>query len=211
MNLSYRLGHIIFGVLYRLLFRYRAYHPERVPASGPVILAANHTSFLDPPLVGLPLARPLSYLARKSLFRNWLIGAVLRSWQVVPVDRDGAGAAGLKAILNRLRQGHAVLLFPEGTRSPDGRLQPARSGIGLAIIKSECPVVPVRVFGTYEAWGRHYRFPRPRRIAVAYGEPLDFTALRREAKTASKERLKAIYQEAADTVMAAIARLQPED
>lgn len=211
MNLSYRLGHIFLGLLYRLLFRYRAYHPERVPATGGVILAANHVSFLDPPLIGLPLRRPLSYLARKSLFRNRLIGALLRSWQAVPVDRDGGGAAGLKAILDRLRRGDAILLFPEGTRSPDGTLQPPRSGIGLAIIKSDCPVVPVRVFGTYEAWGRHQRWPRPRPIAVAYGEPMDFAELRAEAKTASRERLKAIYQEAAEAIMAAIARLEPRD
>ena len=81
----------------------------------------------------------------------------------MPVDRDGGGAAGLKAILDRLLAGGGIILFPEGTRTRDGKLQPARSGIGLIVTKSEAPVVPVRVFGTFEAWGRNLKFPRPRK------------------------------------------------
>jgi len=209
MNFSYFLGWCAFRLLYATYFRWRVFHPERVPRIGPVILASNHLSFLDPPLVGAGLNRGINYLARKTLFRYPGIGALLRSWSAVPVDRDGGSAAGLKEILDRLKHGGAILLFPEGTRSPDGRLQPARSGVGLAIIKSTAPVVPVRVFGTFEAYGRGVTFPRPVRIAVKYGEPMDFAALRAEAKHCSKERLKEIYQQAADEVMAAIARLQP--
>ncbi|MFN3408245.1 MAG: lysophospholipid acyltransferase family protein, partial [Limisphaerales bacterium] len=150
MNLPYFLGWCAFRLLYATYFRWRVFHPERVPATGPVILAANHLSFLDPPLVGAGLRRPINYLARKTLFRYPGIGALLRSVNAVPVDRDGGSAAGLKEILDRLKRGGAIILFPEGTRSPDGRLQPARSGVGLAIIKSTAPVVPVRVFGTFE-------------------------------------------------------------
>lgn len=209
MNLSYLLFWYVFRLLYTLLFRFRAYHPERVPPSGPAILAANHASFLDPPLVGAGVHRPLHYLARESLFKNPLAAAILRSWNVVPVDREGGGARGLKAILDRLKEGGAIVLFPEGTRTSDGRLQPARAGVGLAIIKSSCPVIPVRLFGTFDAFGRHHRLPRPCRITVTYGPPLDFSQLRAEARTADKPRLKAIYQEAADCVMAAIAALKP--
>jgi 1-acyl-sn-glycerol-3-phosphate acyltransferase len=185
------------------------FNRERVPVSGPVILAANHMSYLDPPLVGCALPRDINYLARESLFRYPVMGAVLRSWNSVPVDRDGGGAAGLRAILDRLLAGGGIILFPEGTRSPDGKLQPARSGIGLTVIKSAAPVVPVRVFGTYEAYGRHITIPRPRSVTVKYGEPMDFDALRAEAKTCSKVRLKEIYQQVADEIMAAIAKLEP--
>jgi 1-acyl-sn-glycerol-3-phosphate acyltransferase len=143
------------------------------------------------------------------LFRWPGVGALLRSWNAVPVDRDGGGAAGLKAILDRLRAGGAIILFPEGTRTRDGRLQPARSGIGLTVIKSAAPVIPVRVGGTFEAYNRFMKFPRPRRVTVTYGQPLDFRALRAEARTCSKERLKEIYQEVADRIMAAIAELEP--
>ena len=127
---------------------------------------SNHASFIDPPLVGSGVKRGINYLARENLFRFPVMGWVLRQWQVVPVDRDGGGAAGLRAILDRLLAGGAIILFPEGTRTRDGKLQPARSGIGLTVIKSTAPVVPARVFGTFEAYGRHLGLPRPRRVAV---------------------------------------------
>jgi 1-acyl-sn-glycerol-3-phosphate acyltransferase len=208
MNPSYRLGWILFRALYASYFRWRVFGAENVPLQGGVILASNHASFLDPPLVGAGLRRDINYLARESLFRFPGIGALLRSWNSVPVDREGGGARGLKAILDRLLAGGGIILFPEGTRTRDGKLQPARSGIGLTVIKSNAPVVPVRVFGTYEAYGRHLKFPRPHRVAVKYGRPLDFAQLRAEAKTCDKPRLKAIYQEVADEIMAAIAKLE---
>jgi 1-acyl-sn-glycerol-3-phosphate acyltransferase len=209
MNLSYRLGWLFFRFLYATYFRWRVFNPERVPQDGPVILASNHASFLDPPLVGSGLKRGCNYLARESLFRYPGVGALLRSWQAVPVDRDGGGASGLKAILDRLLAGGVIILFPEGTRTKDGQLQPARSGIGLTVIKSNAPVVPVRVFGTFEAYGRTAKFPKPHRVSVKYGLPMEFRALRAEAKTCTKPRLKEIYQQVADEIMSEIARLEP--
>ena len=199
-----------FRALYRFYFGWRVCNPERVPLEGPVILASNHASYLDPPLVGAGIHRDINYLARESLFRFPIVGWVLRNWNSVPVDREGGGARGLKAILDRLLKGGAIILFPEGTRSRDGKLQPARSGIGLTVIKSTAPVVPVRVFGTYEAFGRHMKFPKFRRhVAVKYGKPMHFEKLRAEAKECSKDRLKEIYQQVADELMEAIATLQP--
>ncbi len=208
MNLSYRIAWCGFRVLYGVYFRRRVRGAEHVPLQGPVILASNHASYLDPPLVGSSLPRDINYLARESLFRFPLVGAILRSWNSVPVDRDGGGARGLRNILDRLLAGGGIILFPEGTRTTDGMLKPARSGIGLTVIKSEAPVVPVRVFGTYEAYGRHMKFPRPKRLSVVFGKPIDFSALRAEAKTCSKDRLKVIYQEVADRIMAEIAALK---
>ncbi len=211
MNLSYRLGWIFFRTLYATYFRWRVFGAENVPKTGGVILASNHASFLDPPLVGSGLRRGINYLARESLFRFPGMGALLRSWSAVPVDRDGGGARGLMMILDRLLAGGAIILFPEGTRTRDGKLQPARSGIGLTVIKSSAPVVPVRVFGTFEAYGRHHKFPRPHRVAVKYGQPMNFENLRAEAKTCDKTRLKEIYQQVADEIMAAIAKLEPRE
>jgi 1-acyl-sn-glycerol-3-phosphate acyltransferase len=208
MNPSYRLGWRLFRAIYATYFRWRVVDAQNVPLQGGVILASNHASFIDPPLVGAGLRRDINYLARESLFRFPGVGALLRSWNAVPVDRDGGGARGLKAILDRLLAGGAIILFPEGTRTKDGRLQPARSGIGLTVIKSTAPVVPVRVFGTFDAFGRHIKFPRPRRIMVKYGQPMDFARLRAESKTCDKPRLKIIYQEVADEIMAAIAKLE---
>lgn len=209
MNPSYYVGWVLFRLMYATYFRWRVFHPERVPLTGPVILASNHLSFLDPPLVGSGVHRGINYMARKTLFRYPGIGALLHSWNAVPVDRDGGSASGLKEILDRLKRGGAIIMFPEGTRSLTGELLPARSGIGLAIIKSTAPVVPVRVFGTFEAYGKHVKIPRPHRVQVKYGEPMDFAALRAEAKVCSKDRLKEIYQEVADELMAEIANLRP--
>jgi len=210
MKPVYYLGWSAYRLLFATYFRWRVHHPERVPRHGPVILASNHASFLDPPLVGAGLTREINYLARESLFRYPGIGWLLRAVNSVPVDRDGGGGAGLRAILDRLLKGGGIILFPEGTRTRDGQLQPARSGVGLTVIKSTAPVVPVRVSGTFQAFGRHVRFPHPHPVAVTYGQPMLFEKLRAEAKTVCRPRLKEIYQEVADQIMAAIADLGPD-
>ena len=207
MNFSYRCGWLFFRALFSIYFRWRVRGAENVPKTGGVILAANHASYADPPLVGSGLDRGINYLARQSLFRFPLIGRLLSSWSAVPVDRDGGGAKGLKIILDRLLGGAGIILFPEGTRSRDGKLQPAQPGIGLIVAKSDAPVVPVRIFGTYEAWGRNRKVPLPKRISMRYGEPMLFEKLRAEARNCSRERLKEIYQQIADEIMTAIAGL----
>jgi 1-acyl-sn-glycerol-3-phosphate acyltransferase len=210
MNFIYRLVWLLIRLLLHTYFHGRYFHADRVPLTGPVILAANHASFLDPPLIGGGFNRAVNYLARNTLMDIPVFGAVLRRLNVVPVDRDGGGGAGLKAILDRLLIGGVILLFPEGTRTRDGQLQPAKSGIGLTVIKSTAAVVPVRVHGSFDALGRHMKFPLPCRVTVTYGEPLDFKSLREEARICSKPRLKEIYQQVADEIMAEIARLEPQ-
>lgn len=204
----YRVGWRTARIVCGIGFRRREGGSERVPLSGPFILAANHDSLMDPPLVGSSCPRPISYLARESLFSNRVFGWVLRKVGSVPVDRDGASGKGLKTILDRLLLGDGIILFPEGTRSRDGRLQVGRPGIGLVVVKSGAPVVPVRVFGTYAAFGRHRRVPRPSPVGVRFGEPLRFDAKVAEARTAGRPRVKAIYQEIADEIMSEIARLE---
>jgi 1-acyl-sn-glycerol-3-phosphate acyltransferase len=210
MTFAYWCGWRAFRTVFATYFRWRVYNPERVPLSGPVILASNHASYIDPPLVGAGVRRQISFLARETIFHVPVLASILRSWEVVPVDRDGGTGRGLKQILNRLEKGGAIILFPEGTRSRHGELNPARSGIGLTVIKSNAPVVPARVFGTHDAFGPHKRIPRPRRLSVKYGQPLLFEALRAEAATCSKPRVKEIYQQVADEIMVEIARLEPK-
>ncbi len=207
----YKFTWIVCRMIFGIYFRWRILSPQNVPMTGPVILASNHASFLDPPLIGSAVRRQVNYLARESLFRFPLFGAYLRALNSVPVDRDGQGAKGLKMILDRLLKGGAIILFPEGTRTSDGNLQPARSGVGLTVIKSDAVVVPVRAFGTFEAWNRKQLIPRPRRVTLKFGKPMDFTKLRAEATTCPKLRLKQIYQEVADQIMAQIDRLEQTD
>ena len=208
MKPLYFIGWSFFRCFFRFYCRCQIFNPENVPASGPVILASNHASFLAPPLVGSATPREINYLARETLFRFPVIGTILRRVNAVPVDREGGGARGLRAILDRLLAGGGIILFPEGTRSTTGELQRGKSGIGLTVIKSNAPVVPVRVFGTFEALGRHHAFPRPRRVAVKFGKPMDFTELRAEAQTCSKPRLNEIYQIVADELMETISSLE---
>jgi len=208
MNPTYFLAWSGFRFIARFYFRRRFYNAERVPLTGPLILAANHESYIDPFLVGSGFKRSIHYLAREDLFAVPVLHWLLPRLQTVPVDREGGGARGLKVILDRLLAGGGIILFPEGTRTRDGKLQRPRLGIALTVIKSNAPVFPVRVF-TYRAFGRHMRFPVPRRVAVKYGAPMTFDHLRAEAKTCSKQRLKEIYQTVADDLMAAIAKLGP--
>lgn len=209
MTASYFAGWTFFRAVFAIYFRWKVFNPERVPLDGPVILASNHASYIDPPLVGAGVERQINFLARDSIFHVPILSGILRSWDVVPVDRDGGTGRGLKMILSRLEKGGAIILFPEGTRSRDGELNAARSGIGLTVIKSTAPVLPCRVFGTHRAFGPHMVIPRPRQLTVKYGRPLLFQAMRSEAAICSKQRVKEIYQRVADEIMAEIARLEP--
>lgn len=209
MKPIYTCGRTLFRLLFSTYFGWRVRDPERVPPSGPVILAANHTSYLDPPLIGAAALREINYLARASLFRFPVMGWLLRRVNSVPVDRDGGSGKGLRTILSRLEQGGAIILFPEGTRSADGNMLPAESGIGLIILKTEAPVVPVRVFGTHAAYGRGMKFPMPRRVGVAFGHPISFAAEREEARGADRRRLKELYTLSANRLMGEIAKIAP--
>jgi 1-acyl-sn-glycerol-3-phosphate acyltransferase len=209
MKPLYWTGWKFFRVFTKTWFRGKVFHPERIPSTGRVILASNHASYLDPAVIGAAADREIYYLTRSSAFRLPIFGNILRRVNAVPVARDRGGAEGIRVILEYLEQEKAVVLFPEGTRTHTGGLLPARSGIGLIAVKSRAPIVPVRLFGMYEAYGRHMRFPRPKPVAITFGQPLRFEALCQEAETSSKARLKIIYQEIADQVMQAIAQLKP--
>src|SRR5205085_9333441 len=124
-------------------FSFRWEGGRRVPKQGPVLLVANHQSFLDPVAVGIAARRHLCYLARKTLFTNPTFGAFLRSVNVVPVDQEGVAKDGLRTVLDLLRADQAVLVFPEGERTLNGRMSPLRPGVHLLIKRSQVPIIPV--------------------------------------------------------------------
>lgn len=157
----------------KLFFGLRTHNRHAVPMSGPVVILSNHQSHLDPPLVGGSTRRQLSYLARDTLFKGAL-GPLIRSYDAVPVDREGTGLAGIRATLRRLKQGGAVLLFPEGTRTEDGSLQELKPGFIALVRRSKATVIPLGMDGPFDAWPRGAKFPKPfRRIAMHYGEPIN--------------------------------------
>jgi 1-acyl-sn-glycerol-3-phosphate acyltransferase len=154
------------------LYRARYAGRNNIPTDGGVLVVSNHQSHLDPMLVGIGCPRKLNYVARESLFKfapfGWLIGSV----GAFPIDRDGIGLAGIKESLRRLKRGEMVLIFPEGTRSHDGRMAPFRPGFTALAARSGAAILPVAVDGAFQIWPRWRRFPGRGRVRVRYGVPL---------------------------------------
>lgn len=196
----YRICQTLCRLAGAVFFRLRVHGREFMPETGGALIVSNHVSFLDPPLIGCSYREPIHYLARKTLFKGpfaWLLPRI----QVIPVDRGKADMAGLKRVLAMLKDNQRVLLFPEGTRSPDGSVQAAEAGVGFIIAKCGTPVVPMRIFGAHEAFPRTARFPRPGRVHVVAGPPVDFSSL--PAGLSGRE----LYEAYAAAVMRAIAAL----
>jgi 1-acyl-sn-glycerol-3-phosphate acyltransferase len=171
MHPWYRFCRFLFRCYFRLYHRGRVFNADRLPKTGGVILAGNHVSFLDPPFFGLACRREAFYMARDTLFRNPVAGWILRSWNCVPINRDRGDIGAMRTLLRLLGEGKAVLMFPEGTRSPDGNLQSARAGIGMIVARAGVPILPVRIFGTDKALPRGASFPRPAKVVIKFGEP----------------------------------------
>jgi 1-acyl-sn-glycerol-3-phosphate acyltransferase len=185
----------------RLFFRLRVVHRERMINHGAVILASNHESYLDPPLVGSVADRAIFFLARKSLLDGRFFGWLLPKLNVIPVDQEGGDRSALKALIRILKAGEGTLVFPEGERTLDGRLRPALPGLGFVIAKTLAPVVPMRIFGAREAWPRGGKPVLFRPITVVVGEPIHFTAA--DLQPPGKE----VYLRLSQRVMDAIAAL----
>ena len=207
MSFTYYFWYTISKILAWSLFNFRVIHRERLIEHGPVILASNHQSYFDPPLIGICSNRAVHYLARKTLLTIPLLGPLLPEINVITVDRDGNDMSALKKIIRLVRSGNGVVLFPEGTRSLDGKLQPGKSGVGLIIAKTRAPVQPMRIFGSYEAFPKQSEkiFLSP--ISVVVGEPIRFTDEELDAKNHGGDD-RALYQYLSDRVMAAIAELE---
>lgn len=157
----------------RLYCRFRVSHLERVPAGGAAILACNHASYLDPPLLGCAVrGRMIRYMARDSLFRFPVMGWLLRQLGVVPLARERGDVGALRKGLKILKEGGLLAVFPEGTRSPDGEIRQAKAGIGFLVARAGVPVIPAHLRGSFAAWPKGARFPRPRPVSLVYGPPI---------------------------------------
>ncbi|HZL88992.1 MAG TPA: lysophospholipid acyltransferase family protein [Pirellulaceae bacterium] len=171
-----RLVYDILRALARLVvvwfFRFRVTGRQHWPAAGGALVCANHQSYLDPPLVGLTCSRRMTYLGRTTLFENKLLAPIISFLDTIPIDREGGGLSGLKETLRRLKGGDMVLIFPEGTRTSDGQLQPLKPGFIAVARRSKVPLVPVALDGAYDIWPRTSPLPRGGRLAVVIGEPI---------------------------------------
>jgi 1-acyl-sn-glycerol-3-phosphate acyltransferase len=201
MKWIYWFGWMSFGAAFRSLFGLRIIGRGQLLTEGPVLVASNHQSFLDPPLIGNLYQDEMVYLARKSLF-NRITRWLYSEWNAIPVDQDKPDMASLKTIIRKLKEGRRVLVFPEGSRTLDGNLGEAAPGIGLIAVKSGVPIQPVRISGARDALPRGSARIRFARITVSIGPPIHLTA----------EEIKAVkgkedYERIARRIMAAIEAL----
>jgi 1-acyl-sn-glycerol-3-phosphate acyltransferase len=201
VNFYYWLGYHLSRLIAQLFFGFRIIHRERVIQTGSVILAMNHQSFFDPPLAGNACDRPIFFLAKKSLMNVPVLGWLLPKLNVIPVNLEGDRSA-LKALIRILSAGECALVFPEGSRTPDGNLQPAAAGLGLLIAKTRAPVVPMRIFGAFDAWPIYGKIHLWRKITIVAGEPIYFSDA--DLGTGGKD----LYTRLSLRVMDAIAALQ---
>ncbi|MFF9310388.1 lysophospholipid acyltransferase family protein [Streptomyces sp. NPDC014748] len=208
----YLLKYVLLGPLLRVVFRPRIEGLEHVPASGPAIVAGNHLSFSDHFLMPAILRRRITFLAKAEYFtgpglKGRLTAAFFRSAGQIPVDRSGkeAGRAAIREGLGVLRRGELLGIYPEGTRSPDGRLYKGKVGVAVMAIEAGAPVVPCAMIGTFEAQPPGRVVPRIRPVVIRFGEPLDFS------RFAGMTEQKAVLRAVTDEIMYAILSLSGQE
>jgi 1-acyl-sn-glycerol-3-phosphate acyltransferase len=154
------------------LFDLKVYGLENVPESGGVLLVANHQSYLDPVLVAVRLRRPVSFMAKSELFENPFLGWLIRALHAYPVRKGEGDIGAIRQAIQRLNDGYALNVYPEGTRTLDGNIAPLEKGIALIIRKVDVPVVPVAIHGSFQAWTKGSKLFHPHPIWLNYGKPL---------------------------------------
>ncbi len=204
----YRIGAVVVHFFARTYFRVKYVGLEHVPTEGGAILAPNHASFLDPPLIACRVERPMVFVANEMFFNVQPLGKWMRQAGGYPVSSSGESTGSMKEVLRALKNGRLLGLFPEGTRSWDGSILPPMAGVGLLVAATDVPVIPIHVDGAFRAWPRHRRFPFPRKIVIRFGPPVDLDELR--ARMTSDRKHRRDHQRAiAQTVMEAIESLAP--
>jgi 1-acyl-sn-glycerol-3-phosphate acyltransferase len=188
-NRLWRFLRALTRLAFPVWFRLRARGVENVPAHGPALLVINHQSFLDSIFVGNPLARPISFLARDSLFRVPVLGWMLKNAYAMPVNRESATSSSLRRAAERLKRGYLVGIFPEGTRSTDGQIGPLKPGFIALVRRADVPVIPVGIAGSGAALPRNAWLARPRTCRLVFGEPIPADVLARLAVKGNEQAL----------------------
>jgi 1-acyl-sn-glycerol-3-phosphate acyltransferase len=196
----YSFCKFIVWILVRCFYRHKIYGNEHIPTGGAMI-ASNHCSFLDPPLVGISCSDEIHYLARDTLFHFKPFGWLLSQLNTHPVQRGKGNLAALKMTMDMVREGKKVVIFPEGTRSSDGNLQPGQLGIGMLVQRTGCRIVPVYTHGTFEVWNNKRKFPKFfGHTACIFGTPIEYVE--------SEANKKEVQAEIVNTIMERIASLK---
>ena len=186
------IGGVLVYLYFKLLYRVRLFGRRNIPWRGGVILIANHQSLYDPPMVGmLSWPRPCVLLARSELFNNRLFGFLIRSLGAIPVRRDQADPGAMRTLVEQINAGRAVVLFPEGQRSPDGVVHEFQRGLLLILKRTRAPVIPIAIEGAFDVWPRGAGRPKwLGRIALRADEPIAYDALMADGPDAALEHLQ---------------------
>ncbi|MDP3703024.1 MAG: lysophospholipid acyltransferase family protein [Candidatus Omnitrophota bacterium] len=171
----YYIVRFLLEVIFRLGFRMEVRGRSHIPRRGGFLLASNHLSYLDPPLLGAACTRRLSFMAQTKLFDHALLGAFMRGVHVIPLQRGEGDVAAIREAVRRLRRGEAIAIFPEGGRQFSGVMGTAKEGVGLLAELAHVPVIPVVVRGTFEALPPNSRRLKPAKIRVAFGPQIPYT------------------------------------
>ena len=199
----YRVSSFFLGLLFRYYNRWEVSGREHIPDSGGVILIANHTSYADPPIAGPACPRPVSFMAKSELFRIPIFSALIRRTHAFPVQRGAADQHALRRAVRLLKREQVLLIFPEGKRSADGRLQPFEPGAAFIALASGAAVVPMAIDGADRLLPRGKPILLPGKLRLRFGPPVDLSRFRGQRRT--RETL----QQACDEMHAALADLLP--
>jgi 1-acyl-sn-glycerol-3-phosphate acyltransferase len=201
----YWVVRVLLRVAATVLFRLKVSGQQHIPKTGGVLIAANHASYLDIPILGCGVPRRASYMGRMDLFPG-PVGWLMRYLGWIPIRRERVDRGGFEEAISRIKAGGAVIIYPEGSRTEDGRLQAGKPGIGMIVAATGCPVIPAYLAGTFDALPPGARGIRLRPIRLMYGEPMDFSALLKELNGESKK--KDVYQRISQEIMGRIAALE---
>ena len=200
--LSYRTTNLTLGTFLRMMFRPRYLGRDKIPVDGPLIIAANHLSHIDPAFIMTATKRPVSYLSKKEHFDSTIRRLVFKQVGVIPVDRDEGGSEALEDAIEILEKGGAIGIFPEGTRSRDGDIGQGKTGVARLAAATDAAVVPVAIRQTDDVWPVSKRAPRPwRKFYYKFGDPLYFDY---------KEKTHDNFRKFTDMVMSRISELSKE-
>jgi 1-acyl-sn-glycerol-3-phosphate acyltransferase len=203
LRFHYRVLWLFLNLIEKVLFGFRITGEEKIPRSGAVIIASNHVSYCDPPVVGSAIPREIHFLAKEELFSNRAFGWLISQYNAIPIRRSVGDIVALKGIIRLLKQGKAVLMFPEGTRSLSGKLLKPKPGVGMIACLAGVPVVPAYVTGTSRLGAA---FLRRAKLAVRFGEPVALSEVATGLKDVNER-----YRRLTEEVMKRIANLSNED
>ena len=202
MKFFYRLCHLIFQPFFRIVYSHRVYGIENI-CPGPAIIAPNHNSYYDPPLVGAswPGTEEIHYIARGSLFNQPVLKTIIRSLNAHPVRGSANDVSTFKMVKQLLDEHKKVVIFPEGVRSWNGKMSPIKSGIAMLALRSKCPIIPVYLHGTYTIWNRQRLFPKLcGKTACVFGKPINVQPYERMDKKDAQDAITQVIQESIDNL-----------